>query len=52
MQLIHAFLSPILESHAERRPFGTGFARVSKALLLPIPVVAVVFVIVVAWLQP
>jgi len=25
---------------------------VSKALLLPIPVVAVVFVIVVAWLQP
>jgi hypothetical protein len=52
MQLIHAFFLPMSENPVRRKAPGGVLTGAIKALLLPIPIVAVVFAVVVAWLNP
>jgi len=51
MQLIHAFFLPTSQSPVRRKAWGEVLTGASKALLLPVPIVAVVFAVVVAWLE-
>ena len=52
MQQIQTFVSSPFVSPTQRRPLGGIWAGASKAVLLPIPIVAVVFVTLAAWLEP
>jgi len=52
MEQIQTFLSPPFLTPARRKVWGAAWAGTSRALLLPIPVVGVVFVTLVAWLEP
>jgi hypothetical protein len=52
MQPIQAVISPLPLNPAHRRALGAVCTGVSKTLLLPIPIVALVFGTLVAWLEP
>jgi hypothetical protein len=52
MELIQTLVSPLFLKPARRRAFGSAWTTAGKALLLPIPIVALIFVALVAWLEP
>jgi len=52
MQQIQTLVSPLFLEPARRRALGTAWVGLGKVLLLPIPVVALVFFTLVAWLEP
>jgi hypothetical protein len=52
MEQIQTFVSPLFLKPTHHRAFGSVWTGASKALLFPIPVVAVVFATLVAWLEP
>jgi hypothetical protein len=52
MEQIQAIVSPLFLKLARRRAFGTVWTGATKALLLPIPVVALALAGLVAWLEP
>jgi superfamily II DNA/RNA helicase len=52
MEQIQTLVSPLFLKPSRRRAFGTAWTGAGKALLFPIPIVALVFVTLVAWLEP
>jgi hypothetical protein len=52
MEQIQTFVSPLFSQAARRRAFRPVWTGAGKAILLPIPIVALVFIALVAWLQP